>query len=121
MIARARRVALTLATAAAHCRTHGGLLRHIGQRRVRPHPDPAVAAGPTQTRQPLRHHLVSREHNLAVQALPTTVIIDRDGGFAGIHYGALPEGFLDGSLESLLKAEPGGKPGNRGFFDSSDV
>lgn len=65
---------------------------------------------------------------MQVQALPTTVIIDRHGTLIRVHHGAIPEGFLDESLEELLGSrgpspapQPDPKPGKRPFSEASEA
>jgi thiol-disulfide isomerase/thioredoxin len=65
---------------------------------------------------------------MQVQALPTTVIIDRQGTLIRVHHGAIPEGFLDESLEDLLGSrgpspapKPEQKPGQRRFSDATEA
>jgi thiol-disulfide isomerase/thioredoxin len=59
---------------------------------------------------------------MQVQALPTTVIIDREGTLIRVHHGAVTEGFLDESLEKLLdKGGPRPAPGKRSFSDATQA
>jgi thiol-disulfide isomerase/thioredoxin len=65
---------------------------------------------------------------MQVRALPTTVIIDRQGTLIRVHHGAIPEGFLDESLEELLGSRgpspappPDPKPGRRGFSGATEA
>lgn len=63
---------------------------------------------------------------MRVQALPTTIIIDRTGSLIRVHHGALDEGSLDETLEKLLDFRgpapaPEPAPGKRRFSDSSEA
>jgi cytochrome c biogenesis protein CcmG, thiol:disulfide interchange protein DsbE len=69
---------------------------------------------------------------MRVQGLPTTVIIDRAGSLIRVHHGAIPEGFLDDSLEELLESRgpaqpkpapsvPAPKPDKRRFSEASEA
>ena len=61
---------------------------------------------------------------MQVQALPTTVIIDREGTLIRVHHGAVTEGFLDESLEKLLEKggpAPAPAPDKRRFFDATQA
>jgi thiol-disulfide isomerase/thioredoxin len=57
---------------------------------------------------------------MRVQALPTTIIIDRKGTLIRVHHGAVSEGFLDESLEELL-GRGGPAPRKRTFSEGSEA
>ncbi len=65
---------------------------------------------------------------MRVQALPTTVIIDREGTLIQVHHGMLGEGSLDDTLEKLLDSSspernpaPRPAPNRRRFSEASEA
>jgi thiol-disulfide isomerase/thioredoxin len=56
---------------------------------------------------------MSDMQRMDVQALPTTIIIDRQGTLVRVHHGQLGEGYLDPMLDELLGGKSGQQPGQR--------
>jgi thiol-disulfide isomerase/thioredoxin len=68
---------------------------------------------------------MSDMQRMDVQALPTTIIIDRQGTLVRVHHGQLGEGYLDPMLDELLGTKPGQKPEQKPerprAFDSTEA